>query len=103
MGLSIWNEFLGIFGIDRFGTDSGPGAAWIAAHSKCLEDASQKEGLKSLWFATGKEDFLLGATQATVKMLEDRGWNPTYHETDGGHTWLKWRDYLVEYSQLLFR
>jgi len=93
----------GVFGIDRFGTDSGPGATWIAAHKKCLEDASQKEGLKSLWFATGKEDFLLGTTQATVQMLKDRGWNPTYHETDGGHTWLKWRDYLVEYSQLLFR
>ena len=93
----------GVFGIDRSGTDSGPGATWIAAHKKCLEDASQKEGLKSLWFATGKEDFLLGTTQATVQMLKDRGWNPTYHETDGGHTWLKWRDYLVEYSQLLFR
>ncbi len=40
---------------------------------------------------------------ATVKMFQDRDWKVTYAETDGGHTWLKWRDYLVEYSQLLFR
>jgi len=26
-----------------------------------------------------------------------------YHETEGGHTWINWRLYLRDFSQLLFR
>lgn len=93
----------GIFGIDRSGPESGQGLAWVESHQKSLEDGGAREGLKQFWFATGKDDFLIGTTRATVKMFQDRDWKVTYAETDGGHTWLKWRDYLVEYSQLLFR
>ncbi len=26
-----------------------------------------------------------------------------YHETEGGYTWINWRLYLRDFSQLLFR
>jgi enterochelin esterase family protein len=81
----------------------GPTAdEWTRAHAATLSDASLKKNLL-LWFATGKDDFLLGTTKATVAMFERQGFAPVYRETDGGHTWVKWRHYLVEFAPLLFR
>lgn len=91
----------GVFGLDR-GANEGPGAAWIASHSTGLNDAKGREGLKLLWFATGKDDFLLNTTKASVKLFEDKGFKPEYAETEGGHTWLVWRDYLHQFAQRLF-
>ena len=63
-----------------------------------------KKGLRLFWFATGKDDFLLDTTKATVKLLESHGFKVTFQETDGGHTWINWREhYLPEFAQLLFR
>ena len=56
-----------------------------------------------LWFACGKDDFLLSTNNATVAMLKKHGFEVTSQETDGGHTWVKWRDYLNEFAPLLFR
>lgn len=92
----------GVFGMDRGGADSDAGKAWIAK-SKGMNDQEAKKKLKLVWFATGKEDFLLETSRATVKTLKDKGFEVTYNETDGGHTWLNWRDYLRDYSQLLFK
>jgi enterochelin esterase family protein len=60
-------------------------------------------GLKLLWFATGKDDFLVQTTRATVDLFKKHGFAPVYKETDGGHTWTKWRDYLIEFAPMLFR
>ncbi len=68
-----------------------------------LDDADAKKGLKLLWFATGKDDFLLNTTKATVKMLESHGFSVVSKQTDGGHTWIVWREhYLPEFAQALF-
>ena len=89
----------GVFGIDRGSTAE----AWEKKYEKWLGDAEAKNGLRLVWFATGKDDFLVGTTRATVDLLKKKGFEPTYRETDGGHTWLKWRDYLNEFAPLLFR
>jgi enterochelin esterase-like enzyme len=82
----------------------GPTAEeWTTTHAATLGDASLKKGLHLLWFATGKDDFLLGTTRATVALFEKHGFSPVYRETDGGHTWIKWRHYLVEFVPLLFK
>lgn len=82
----------------------GPTAEeWSATHAAKLSDASLKKGLQLFWFATGKDDFLLGTTKATVAMFEKHGFNVVYRETDGGHTWIKWRHYLTEFAPLLFK
>ncbi len=89
----------GVFGIDR----GEAGKAWEASHKAALKDANLRKDLRLVWFATGKDDFLLGTTKATVEMLKGHGVEVTYKETAGGHTWLNWRDYLHEFSQQLFR
>ncbi len=79
------------------------GEAWIKQHQAKLDDANLKKGLKLLWFATGKEDFLLGMTKGTLDLLKKHGFNPVYRETPGGHTWINWRNYLTEFAPQLFR
>lgn len=78
-------------------------AEWEKRRGGTLDDAKLKPGLKLLWLATGKDDFLLKASQATVEMLKKHGFEPTYKETEGAHTWLVWREYLHEFAPLLFR
>jgi len=68
-----------------------------------LDDAAQKRGLELVWFSTGKDDFLIETTKATVAMLEKHGFDVTYEESSGGHTWINWREYLNKFAPQLFR
>lgn len=104
--------YLGVFSSGVFGLGGGPGGgpgggnqgpSFEEKHASVLDDASLKEGLKLCWFATGKDDFLVRTSQATVEMLKKHGFAVTYHETDGGHTWDKWREYLAEFAPQLFQ
>ncbi len=79
------------------------GEAWVKQYQAKLDDANLKKGLKLLWFATGKEDFLLGSTKGTLGLLKQHGFNPIYSETTGGHTWINWRNYLSEFAPKLFQ
>ena len=36
-------------------------------------------------------------------MLKKHKFDVTSKETDGGHTWLNWRDYLAEFAPMLFQ
>ena len=74
-----------------------------ATECRRLADANLKKGLKLLWFSTGKEDFLLGTTTATVDLFKKHGFDPVYKESAGGHTWMNWRDYLNEFAPQLFQ
>jgi enterochelin esterase family protein len=38
-----------------------------------------------------------------VNLFKEYGYAPVYKESEGGHTWLNWRDYLSEFAPLLFR
>jgi enterochelin esterase-like enzyme len=79
------------------------GPSWEERRKANLDNPALKKGLKLLWFATGKEDFLLQTTHKTVDLLKAHGFNPVYKETEGGHTWLNWRDYLGEFAPKLFQ
>jgi enterochelin esterase-like enzyme len=78
-------------------------AEWEKEHAAKLDNPALKKGLKLLWFGTGKDDFLLTTTKATLELLKKHGFAPVFRESDGGHTWLNWRDYLVEFAPQLFR
>lgn len=93
----------GIFGITGRGPGSSPDTSWEEQHRDVLDNAELKQGLQLVWFATGKDDFLLETSRATVDMLKKHGFEVVYHETDGGHTWINWRNYLIEFTPLLFQ
>jgi enterochelin esterase-like enzyme len=79
------------------------GKQWEEQNRAALDNAVARKGLKLLWFATGVDDFLLPTTKATVEMFKTHGFDPVFRETPGGHTWLNWRDYLIEFAPLLFQ
>ncbi len=95
---------IGAFGPVRPGAPPPPpGPSWEERHAAALGNASLKKGLKLLWFATGKDDFLLETTRSSVALFKKHGFPVTYEETDGGHTWLVWRAYLEDFTPLLFK
>jgi enterochelin esterase-like enzyme len=94
----------GIFGItgdQRFGAQTGP--SWEEQHKDALNNEEAKQGLRLVWFATGKKDFLVQTSHATVEMLRKHGFDVTFKQTEGAHTWENWRDYLHKFAQLIFR
>jgi enterochelin esterase family protein len=94
----------GVFGITGSGPGFQPGEPpWEEQHADALGDAAAREGLRLVWFAIGKEDFLLETSRATVAVLRQHGFEVAYQETDGGHAWANWREYLAELAPLLFR
>ena len=86
----------GVFGI----TDN---ADWKNRHREQLDDSALRRELELVWFSTGKDDFLLETTKATVAMLEKHGFDVDYEESAGGHTWINWREYLTKFVPQLFR
>ena len=107
--------YVGVYSSGLFGVFPTPGrggapaaaspgpADWEARYATTLSSTSVKKGLKLFWFSTGKDDFLLGTTVATVDLFKKHGFTPVYKESAGGHTWLNWRDYLNEFAPQLFR
>lgn len=79
------------------------GPTWEVQQAAKLDNPQLKKGLKLFWFATGEKDFLVENSRATVEFFKKHGFTPVYRETDGAHTWIKWRDYLAEFAPQLFR
>jgi enterochelin esterase family protein len=100
--------YLGVYSSGIFGIAGGPGGnsqgpGFEERHKAILGDAKLKEGLKLFWFATGKDDFLVQTSRATVEMFKKHQFDVIYNETDGVHTWDKWREYLNEFAPKLFQ
>src|SRR5262249_8895439 len=93
----------GIFGIAGGFCGEPPNTQWEDKHKPRLEHTKLKKDLRLIWIGCGKEDFLLKTSNATVAMLKNHGFNVVSKETDGGHTWLNWRDYLAEFAPMLFK
>lgn len=60
-------------------------------------------GYQLYWIAIGKSDFLYKYVKDYRAKLDTMGMKYTYVESDGGHTWTNWRDYLSEFVPLLFK
>jgi len=78
-------------------------AQWEAAQASKLDDPALKKGLKLLYFNTGQADRLMPTTAATVELFKKHGFTPVFKESSGGHTWINWRLYLLEFAPQLFR
>jgi enterochelin esterase family protein len=63
----------------------------------------KKADLKLLWVACGTGDGLIKANRTFVSWAKTKGLDPVAIETPGAHTWLVWRDNLVNLAPLLFR
>jgi enterochelin esterase-like enzyme len=93
----------GYVGVFSSGVVFAKSDEWEQKHKDALSAAAARDGLKLLWFATGKEDFLLDRTKESVGLFERLGYKPVFKETAGGHTWINWQQYLNEFAPQLFR
>lgn len=103
-GLTHPDEFrwIGIFSMGLVAGEGFNGVDTYAAKYDAQLKDSAKE-LKLLYFAMGREDFL-HATVAPTRALFDRYHIAhVYNETDGGHEWVNWRRYLVDFAPRLFK
>ncbi len=101
--------YLGVFSSGVFGIIPNPnrpspaGSSFAERHKDILENDELKKGLKLFWFATGKDDFLVETSRATVSMFKENDFEVEYEEGEGAHTWIVWRQYLVEFAPRLFQ
>jgi enterochelin esterase-like enzyme len=107
-------SYIGVFSSGLFGsgaktpasktsTTAKPAPDWEQQHLDVLDNPKLKGGLKLFWFSTGSEDFLVSTTKTTVDLLKKHGFSPVYKESGGGHTWVNWRNYLLEFAPQLFQ
>jgi len=103
--------YVGVFSSGLFGIigppappvgQANPGPTWEQQHLAELDNASAKKGLKLFWFSTGKDDFLLTTSKATVELFQKHGYHPVFQESAGAHTWTNWREYLNQFAPQLF-
>ena len=95
----------GIIGLVPLGTPVLPAAnpTWEQQHLAKLDAAEGKKDWKLFWFSTGKDDFLLDTTKATVELFKKHGFSPVFQESAGAHTWTNWREYLNQFAPQLFQ
>jgi enterochelin esterase-like enzyme len=97
--------YIGVFssGVIGGGRGSPPIIdAWENQNLVFLDNAASKQGLRLLWFSTGKDDFVMPTTRSTVDLMKKHGFKPVFVESEGAHTWLNWRDYLAVFAPQLF-
>ena len=59
--------------------------------------------LRLLWIACWKKDFLLQRNNEFNALLKEKGVRFEFVETEGGHEWPVWRNYLTEFAPKIFR
>jgi enterochelin esterase family protein len=94
---------IGLKHADRFAWVGGMSASVREMPSAVNDGAALNAKLQLLWFACGKDDFLLKANHDLTAALTAKGVKHTYVETEGGHTWPVWRRYLADFVPLIFR
>ncbi|WP_435010400.1 alpha/beta hydrolase-fold protein [Tundrisphaera lichenicola] len=92
--VAIWSA--GLFG--------GNAADWEKQNEAFLNSADKVNGaIKSLEITVGDKDFALPGSKMLAEILEKRGIHHKVRITDGGHTWINWRQYLNELAPRLFQ
>ena len=58
--------------------------------------------LHLLWIGCGTDDGLFGAAQSFSAYLDDAKIKHTFYTMPGAHTWIVWRNFLVQFAPQLF-
>lgn len=73
----------------------------ISNQFKTLFSAKNKPNL--YWIGIGKTDFLFEQNVGLRKFMDANKYPYEYYETGEGHIWKNWRQYLIVFSQKLFK
>ena len=68
-----------------------------------LADPQTNKQLRLFWMGVGKQDGFHDGLLAIHQSMEKAGFHHTWVESEGGHVWGEWREYLTEFAPLLFQ
>lgn len=109
-GLSMGGAHTIEFGLTRLDLFAWFGCMSSAAHRAervveqlTADPAATNKAISLLWLAIGLDDFLLKPHRAFTDALAEGGVEFELYETEGAHTWSKWRQYLADLAPRLFR
>jgi enterochelin esterase family protein len=88
-------RYIGIFSI------TGGGESYEKTHDAALKQAATS--MKLVYYAYGSQDPVVRTPEQLKGTLSKYAIKLTLHETDGGHTWINWREYLNDFAPRLFR
>jgi enterochelin esterase family protein len=60
-------------------------------------------GVKHYWIGVGTTDFALAGSERLKQVAEKVGLPMSYHTAPGAHFWFIWRQFLSEFSTIIFR
>ena len=93
--------YVGLFSAAIRRMDQGKCTIYDDLEAKLVTQFKQRPRL--YWMGIGTDDFLYKDNAEFRKILDENHLRYTYHESGAGHEWANWRDYLVIFSQLLFK
>ena len=93
--------YVGLFSPAISRMDQGKSKIYDDIEAKLITQFKQRPRL--YWMGIGKDDFLYKDNAEYRKLLDKNRLRYTYHESGAGHEWANWRDYLVIFTQLLFK
>jgi enterochelin esterase family protein len=95
--------FIGLTNLDRFAYVGGFSSGGFPADKpeEVIPPFNRKD-LKVLWMACGTEDGLIGFQRGFSSWLKAQGMPIETKEVPGGHEWLLWRQFLIEFAPKLF-
>ena len=93
--------FVGLFSPAISRMDQGKCPIYDDIETKLITQFKRRP--KVYWMGIGKDDFLYKDNAEYRKLLDKNRLRYTYHESGAGHEWANWRDYLVIFTQLLFK
>ena len=94
-------NYVGLFSAAISRMDQGKSKIYDDIETKLITQFKQRPRL--YWMGIGKDDFLYKDNAKFRELLDKNRLRYTYHESEAGHEWANWRDYLVIFTQLIFK
>lgn len=76
--------------------------AYVGMFSAATFVHNAPEDYRLFWIGIGKDDFLYDSLRDYRRWLEANHVEYTYYESEGGHTWPNWQDYIIRFLPKLF-
>ena len=98
--------WIGVFSMGlQEGVNAGVNSDFLERNAAFFADPEKtNKQLKLFWIGVGKDDrTVTDGPKKLSETLKAHNIRHEFHESEGGHTWINWRVYLRDFTQLLFR
>lgn len=98
--VGLFSAAINMTGSNKSIDEALAGDATVQKQFKTLFSPKNRPSL--YWIAIGKTDFLFNQNVGLRKFMDANGYKYEYHESEDGHIWKNWRNYLTIFAQRLF-